>query len=76
MVDDGSKDGTLKELKNFKEAYPDKVKAMKLSGNFASYNAIQAVLKHATGDCNVVIVADLQNPPELMVKMFEYRKKV
>lgn len=72
MVDDGSKDGTLHELKKFKAAYPHKVKIVKLSGNFGSYNAIQAGMKHATGDCNVVIAADLQDPPELMVKMYAY----
>ncbi len=72
MVDDGSKDGTLNELKKFKSAYPDKVKIVKLSGNFGSYNAIQAGMKYATGDCNVVIAADLQDPPELMVKMYDY----
>ncbi|TAE83999.1 MAG: glycosyltransferase [Bacteroidetes bacterium] len=75
MVDDGSKDTTLLELKKFKTAYPDKVVIVKLSGNFGSYNAIQAGMKYATGDCTVVIAADLQDPPELMVKMYEYWQK-
>ena len=75
MVDDGSKDGTLNALKTFKEQYPEKVKIIKLSGNFGSYNAIQAGMKYATGDCTVVIAADLQDPPELMVKMYEYWAK-
>ena len=74
MVDDGSKDGTLNELKKFKEKYPDKVTIVKLSGNFGSYNAIQAGMRYAEGDCNVCIAADLQDPPELMVKMYEYWK--
>ncbi len=74
MVDDGSKDDTLNQLKIFKAQYPDKVVIVKLSGNFGSYNAIQAGMKYATGDCNVVIAADLQDPPELMVKMFNYWK--
>lgn len=72
MVDDGSKDGTFEALKKFKQQFPGKVKIVKLSGNFGSYNAIQAGMKHATGDCNVVITADLQDPPELMVKMYDY----
>lgn len=72
MVDDGSKDNTLDELKKFKATYPNQVKIIKLSGNFGSYNAIQAGMKYATGDCTVVIAADLQDPPELMVKMYEY----
>ncbi|MES2691163.1 MAG: glycosyltransferase family 2 protein [Bacteroidota bacterium] len=75
MVDDGSRDNTLTELKKFKAAYPDKVKIVKLSGNFGSYNAIQAGMKYATGDCSVVIAADLQDPPELMVSMYEYWQK-
>ncbi|MEI8280672.1 MAG: glycosyltransferase family 2 protein [Bacteroidota bacterium] len=72
MVDDGSKDNTLQALRNFKSKYPDKVTIVKLSGNFGSYNAIQAGMKYATGDCNVVIAADLQDPPELIAKMYEY----
>jgi polyisoprenyl-phosphate glycosyltransferase len=75
MVDDGSKDNTLQALTEFKNQYPDKVIIVKLSGNFGSYNAIQAGMKYATGDCNVVIAADLQDPPELMVKMYEHWSK-
>jgi len=74
MVDDGSKDGTFEKLKALKAQYPTKVKVVKLSGNFGSYNAIQAGMKYADGDMNVVIAADLQDPPELMVKMVEYWK--
>ncbi|MCE9539861.1 MAG: glycosyltransferase, partial [Bacteroidetes bacterium] len=72
MVDDGSKDRTLEALITFKNQFPEKVKIIKLSGNFGSYNAIQAGMKYATGDCNIVITADLQDPPELMPKMYEF----
>lgn len=72
MIDDGSKDNTYGELLKFKERFPDKVKVIKLSGNFGSYNAILAGMKYATGDCNVVIAADLQDPPELILKMYRY----
>ncbi len=75
MVDDGSKDGTLKELMNFRNEFPDKVKVIKLSGNFGSYNAILAGMNYATGDCNVILVADLQDPPELVPRMYEYWEK-
>lgn len=75
MVDDGSKDKTFNELEKFRDAYPDKVKVLKLSGNFGSYNAILAGMKYATGKCNVVIAADLQDPPELIVKMYDYWQK-
>ena len=72
MVDDGSKDNTLTTLLEFKHKHPDKVKVVKLSGNFGSYNAIVAGMKYATGDCNVVISADLQDPPELIKNMYDH----
>jgi len=75
MVDDGSKDGTYQSLLRFKDEYPDKVKVVKLVSNVGSYNAIVAGMEVATGDCNVVITADLQDPPSLMVKMYEHWKK-
>lgn len=72
MVDDGSKDGTLGALLRFERENPGKVKVVKLVANSGSYNAIVAGMENATGDCNVVITADLQDPPSLMVKMYEY----
>lgn len=75
MIDDGSKDNTYQELRNFKKSYPEKVKLVKLSGNFGSYNAILAGMEYATGDCIVVISADLQDPPSLIVKMYDYWHK-
>ncbi|AKQ44775.1 glycosyl transferase family 2 [Rufibacter radiotolerans] len=72
FVDDGSKDNTFQELLKAKELYPDKVKVVKLAGNVGSYNAIIAGMEYATGDCSVIISADLQDPPELMVKMLSY----
>ncbi|MBC7411922.1 MAG: glycosyltransferase family 2 protein [Bacteroidia bacterium] len=74
MVDDGSKDNTLAELIQFKNEQPNKVKVIQLAGNVGSYNAILAGMAYATGDCCVVIAADLQDPPELMVKMYEHWK--
>lgn len=75
MVDDGSKDNTLVELIKFREENPPgKVKIIKLAGNVGSYNAILAGMNYATGDCCVVIAADLQDPPELMVKMYAHWK--
>lgn len=72
MVDDGSKDNTFGELQLFKNQNPEKVKIVKLSGNFGSYNAIIAGMEYATGDCNVVLSCDLQDPPELIAKMYNH----
>lgn len=74
MVDDGSKDNTVEELIKFRNENPGKVKVIKLAGNVGSYNAILAGMNYATGDCCSVIAADLQDPPELMVKMYAHWK--
>jgi glycosyltransferase involved in cell wall biosynthesis len=74
LIDDGSKDNTYSELMLFKREYPNKVKVIKLAGNVGSYNAILAGMKFATGDCCSVIAADLQDPLELMIKMYDYWK--
>lgn len=75
FVDDGSKDNTLAELLKIHEQCPEKVKVVKLAGNVGSYNAIVAGMEFATGDCNAITAADLQDPPELMVQMYGHWKK-
>lgn len=72
MVDDGSGDNTMQELLRFRNQYPDKVQVVGLVSNVGSYNAIAAGMAHATGDCMAIITADMQDPPELMVQMYEY----
>ncbi|HEX8348948.1 MAG TPA: glycosyltransferase family 2 protein, partial [Hymenobacter sp.] len=75
LVDDGSRDNTLRELLTFRTAYPDKVRVVELAGNVGSYNAIVAGMEYATGDCLAIITADMQDPPELMVQMYGYWQK-
>lgn len=72
MVDDGSKDNTYVELLKFYEQYPNKVKIVKLAKNSGSFNAILAGFHYATGDCNIVLTADLQDPIEVLEKMYKY----
>ncbi len=75
LVDDGSGDDTWARIQAWKQRFPDRVKAIKLSGNFGAYNAILAGMHHATGDANVILTADLQDPPELIPQMMEYWRK-
>lgn len=75
FIDDGSKDNTYRELLKFQQNYLNKVIVIKLAGNVGSYNAILAGMHHATGDCNVILAADLQDPPDLMPKMYDYWSK-
>ncbi|MCE3277951.1 MAG: glycosyl transferase family 2 [Bacteroidetes bacterium] len=72
FIDDGSKDNTYAELLKFHNVHPTKVKIIKLAGNVGSYNAILAGMNYSTGDCNVIIAADLQDPLDLVPKMYDY----
>jgi glycosyltransferase involved in cell wall biosynthesis len=75
MVDDGSGDNTVRELHRFRDQYPDRVRVVELVSNVGSYNAIVAGIAQATGDCMAIITADMQDPPELMVQMYQYWKQ-
>ncbi|MBD2715734.1 glycosyltransferase family 2 protein [Microvirga sp. STR05] len=72
LVDDGSRDGTLRELLAAQARTPDRVRVVELAGNVGSYNAIVAGMAYATGDCTAIITADLQDPPELLAQMYSY----
>lgn len=70
FVDDGSGDNSYHELRKI-AAVDNRVKILKLSRNFGSHVAILAGLNYITGDCATVISADLQDPPEIITRMFE-----
>ena len=67
-INDGSRDKTLQILEEI--AREDKtVKVISFSRNFGHQPAVTAGLKYVSGDCAVIIDADLQDPPELIPKM-------
>ena len=70
MVDDGSGDNSWTEMEKIAAA-DENVKIFHLSRNFGSHAAILCGLEHCTGDCAVVKAADLQEPTELILDMFE-----
>jgi glycosyltransferase involved in cell wall biosynthesis len=73
FVNDGSKDKTLKLIKQYADKDP-RVSFVNLSRNFGKEIGMIAGLDHVTGDATVVIDADLQDPPELipeMIKLWE-----
>lgn len=71
FVDDGSKDNTLKELKEVVKNKDFKIKVLSFSRNFGKEAAIYAGLENATGDYILFIDADLQQHPKLTVRMAE-----
>jgi len=64
FVDDGSRDGSLAELKQAAAAQPDRIRVLELARNFGQHQAILAAFESVTGDVVVTLDADLQNPPE------------
>lgn len=70
LVDDGSKDQTLAEMKKLHQANPT-VHYLSFSRNFGKESAIYAGLKVATGDYVVLMDVDLQDPPAFLPKMFK-----
>ena len=68
FVDDGSSDGTLDLLKTYREQNPA-VRYVSFSRNFGKEAALYAGLQHATGDLVVVMDADLQDPPSMLLEM-------
>ncbi|MBO5292281.1 MAG: glycosyltransferase [Lachnospiraceae bacterium] len=70
-IDDGSRDGTVREVKKLKEK-DERVHLVSFSRNFGKEAAIYAGLKKTKGDYAVMMDADLQDPPSLLPEMFDY----
>ena len=70
FVNDGSKDATLKILREVSRDF-DNVHYLSFSRNFGKEAALLAGLEHAKGDLITVMDVDLQDPPELLVPMYE-----
>ena len=66
FVNDGSRDGSAEKLLTLAIA-DSHIKVIKFSRNFGHQTAITAGIDQAQGDAVVVIDADLQDPPEVIV---------
>jgi glycosyltransferase involved in cell wall biosynthesis len=71
FVNDGSRDNTLNLIKALQVA-DGRINYVDLSRNFGKENAMLAGFDYATGDCMVIMDADLQDPPSLIPQMLEY----
>ena len=70
FVDDGSGDGSLRELLKIKGLRKN-TRVIKLTKNFGAAHAYKTGLHLVTGDCFVGLAADLQDPPELILTMVD-----
>ncbi|GHX13719.1 glycosyltransferase family 2 protein [Vibrio cholerae] len=69
LVDDGSSDSTYQKMADMKSRFPNIITTVRLSRNFGLEAAVQAGLNVAEGDAVVVMDADLQDPPDVIIEM-------
>ena len=72
-VDDGSTDSTLAELIELTKK-DTRFRVLEFSRNFGKEAALSAGIDFANGDAVIPIDADLQDPPELIIKMVQLWK--
>lgn len=71
FINDGSRDNTLSLIKNLRQK-DIRISYVDLSRNFGKENAMLAGFDYVTGDCMVIMDADLQDPPSLILEMVKY----
>jgi len=70
MVDDGSTDGSTDLIREYRDQ-DARVVPVIFARNFGHQIAVTAGLDYARGDAVVIIDADLQDPPEVILDMLE-----
>lgn len=68
FINDGSRDNTYSKLSEIAQANPE-VRVINFARNFGHQIAITAGMDYAKGDAIVIIDADLQDPPEVILDM-------
>ncbi len=68
LVDDGSTDGSTDKIQELAR-YDERVRPVIFARNFGHQIAITAGWDHARGDAIVIIDADLQDPPEVILEL-------
>ena len=70
FVDDGSTDKTLEVIKDMVKK-DERIRFISFSRNFGKEAAMYAGLNYATGDYITIMDADLQDPPEMLIEMYD-----
>lgn len=68
LVDDGSTDGSTEKIRELGKMDP-RVRPVIFARNFGHQIAVTAGLDYARGDAVVIIDADLQDPPEVILEL-------
>lgn len=70
FINDGSKDSSISIIKTLADQ-DNKIKFIDLSRNFGHQNAVFAGMDYSSGDTVVIIDADLQDPPETIISLYQ-----
>jgi glycosyltransferase involved in cell wall biosynthesis len=71
LVDDGSTDRSPEVIRALYEQDPDHVRAVQFARNFGHGIAVTAGMDYARGDAVILMDADLQDPPETILRLIE-----
>ncbi len=74
MVDDGSTDQTPQLIRELAEK-DERVRPVIFARNFGQQAAVKAGLDYTRGDAVIIIDADLQDPPEVILELIEKWKE-
>lgn len=74
LVDDGSTDGSTERIQEL-AAQDSRVRPLIFARNFGHQIAVTAGLDYSRGDAVVIIDADLQDPPEVILDLIEKWKE-
>ena len=74
LVDDGSRDGSWKKMRELKPKYA-RARIIRLTRNFGQHNAIMCGFNLAQGEYVLTLDDDLQTPPEEIPKLISKAKE-
>lgn len=74
LVDDHSSDNTLGVFSRL-AAEDGRLRGLRFSRNFGSHKALICGLREARGEAAVILAADLQDPPQVILQLVEAWKK-
>ena len=71
VVDDGSTDNTWQVLKELKERYPQRLRAIRFARNYGKSAALYQGFQEAKGEVIITLDADLQDSPDEIPALYD-----
>jgi glycosyltransferase involved in cell wall biosynthesis len=71
VVDDGSTDNTWPVLKELKERYPQRLRAIRFARNYGKSAALYQGFQEAKGEVIITLDADLQDSPDEIPALYD-----